>query len=240
MKKCKRCGIEKEIIFFGDNKLKKDGKSIYCKECERIRGIEYRIKNRDKVNNSSKKWRNNNPEKYKQTLEKYLDKNPEMKSSIRIKTYRLNPDFKEKEKKSRKEYYIKNVKYIREKRKEYYFNNKIKERLKHNKWKNKKRKEDGFYRMIINLRNRLRSFLIGETKSKRTQTIVGIDKLQFKQYIESKFDKGMSWENYGQWHLDHIKPICSANNVEDIISLNHYTNLQPLWAEDNLKKNRKL
>ena len=50
----------------------------------------------------------------------------------------------------------------------------------------------------------------------------------------------MTWENYGKWHLDHIKPLCQAKDNDEALLLNHYTNLQPLWAEDNLKKNRKI
>jgi hypothetical protein len=50
----------------------------------------------------------------------------------------------------------------------------------------------------------------------------------------------MNWDNYGDWHLDHIIPLCEAKTEEELFKLNHYTNLQPLWAEDNLKKNRKL
>ena len=46
----------------------------------------------------------------------------------------------------------------------------------------------------------------------------------------------MNWDNAGKWHLDHIIPISSAKNEEDIIKLNHYTNFQPLWAIDNLTK----
>ena len=49
----------------------------------------------------------------------------------------------------------------------------------------------------------------------------------------------MSWENQGKWHLDHIIPISSAKTEEDVIRLNHYTNFQPLWAEDNFKKGKK-
>lgn len=46
----------------------------------------------------------------------------------------------------------------------------------------------------------------------------------------------MNWENYGEWHLDHIIPISYAKTIEDIYKLNHYTNLQPLWASENLSK----
>jgi hypothetical protein len=63
-----------------------------------------------------------------------------------------------------------------------------------------------------------------------------------KKYIESKFKEGMSWDNYGVygWHLDHIIPLSSAKNEEELKSLCHYTNLQPLWAFDNLSKFNKI
>lgn len=93
--------------------------------------------------------------------------------------------------------------------------------------------------MKKNIRDRIRQYLTGENKSKRTFDIIGLDKENFKSYIEDKFTEGMSWENYGEWHLDHIKPLCLSENEEDLIKLNHYTNLQPLWSEDNIKKNRK-
>ena len=56
------------------------------------------------------------------------------------------------------------------------------------------------------------------------------------------FTDGMSWDNHGVygWHIDHVKPLSEANNIEDVITLNHYTNLQPLFAKDNLKKSNKL
>lgn len=70
--------------------------------------------------------------------------------------------------------------------------------------------------------------------------IVGLDKEEFKSYIQNKFTEGMSWDNYGKWYLDHIIPLCNAKDENEALLLNHYTNLQPLWAEDNLRKNRKL
>jgi hypothetical protein len=209
-KKCKRCEVEKPTIEFGDNKNNKDGKSIYCKKCELERGREYREKNREKVNDSSKNYRKNNPEKYKEVIEKYLGKNPNMTSTERIKKYREKEEWREKFK------------------------------IWNKKWKLKKIKEDGFYRMKINLRRRIREYLIGESKGIRTKEIVGLDKMEFKLYIQNKFVDGMSWENYGKWHLDHIKPLCMAKDNEEALLLNHHTNLQPLWAEDNLKKGKKI
>ena len=240
MKKCKKCNINKPLDNYGDNKNNKDGKLIYCKECERLRGIEYRKKNREKVNKSSKNWRKNNPENYKKTVEKYLQKNPNMGSTERIKIYRQDENFRKKYSIKRKEYYQKNIEQEREKSKKYYHENKQIIRKKNNEWKNNKRKKDGFYRMKLNLRNRLRDYLIGESKQNRTKEIVGIDKTEFKLYIQSKFVEGMSWENYGKWHLDHIKPLCQAKDNDEALLLNYYTNLQPLWAEDNLRKNRKI
>ena len=63
---------------------------------------------------------------------------------------------------------------------------------------------------------------------------------ELKIHLGNKFREGMSWDNYGEWHLDHIIPISSANTEEEIIKLNHYTNFQPLWAIDNIKKGNKI
>ena len=240
MKLCKKCALTKPINAFGDNKNNKDGKSIYCKDCERLRGIEYRKKNPEIVRESSKKWRKNNPESYKKTILKYLEKNPEMISKERIKIYRKDENFRKKYNIKKRENYKKNIEIEREKRREYYHKNKETLNKKNNQWKNKKRKTDGFYRMKINLRNRLRDFLIGDSQGKKTKDIVGLDKIEFKLYIQSKFLDGMTWDNYGKWHLDHIHPLSQAKNNDEALLLNHYTNLQPLWAEDNLRKNRKI
>ena len=72
--------------------------------------------------------------------------------------------------------------------------------------------------------------------------MVGMSSIEFKAYLEKQFKDGMSWENYGYrgWHIDHIIPISSANNEEELIKLCHYTNLQPLWAVDNFKKGSKI
>lgn len=63
-----------------------------------------------------------------------------------------------------------------------------------------------------------------------------------KEYLEKQFTEKMSWENHGfyGWHIDHIVPLSSAKTEEEVYKLCHYTNLQPLWAEDNLKKGDKI
>jgi len=239
MKKCKRCLELKDFDLFGNNKNNSDGKSIYCKECERKRAESYRKANRKKVNESSKKWRDSNPEKYKETIKKYLEKNPHMTSTERSKIYRKDEDFRDKEKERSKKYREENADKVRLSRKEHYHKYKKSEREYNNNYKRNKLKNDPVERAKKNIRDRVRSYLIGEYEGKRTFDIIGLSKSEFRDYIESKFVEGMSWDNYGLWHIDHIKPLCSANDNNEIVELNHYTNLQPLWAEDNIKKNRK-
>ena len=81
---------------------------------------------------------------------------------------------------------------------------------------------------------------VGRKNPTKAELMLGCSYAEFKSYIESKFKDGMTWENYGKWHLDHIIPLSQAKDNNDALLLNHYTNLQPLWAEDNLRKNRKI
>jgi hypothetical protein len=80
----------------------------------------------------------------------------------------------------------------------------------------------------------------GWTKRCRTALLLGADYNTTKIWIESKFKEGMSWENHGAWHIDHKIPLCSAKTEKELLNLFHYKNLQPLWAEENLRKNRSM
>lgn len=67
---------------------------------------------------------------------------------------------------------------------------------------------------------------------------LGCSILELKIWIESKFEPGMTWENHGMWHLDHIRPLSKFNLMdrEEFLKACNYTNLQPLWAKDNIRK----
>ena len=74
----------------------------------------------------------------------------------------------------------------------------------------------------------------------KTKLVLGCTFEEFRKHIERQFLKGMTWENLDQWHIDHIIPMATAKTEEDVIRLNHYTNLRPLWAEDNLRKGARI
>jgi len=80
----------------------------------------------------------------------------------------------------------------------------------------------------------------GFTKNEKTNQILGCCWQTFKNHIESLFKPGMSWDNYGSWHVDHVYPLSKAANEANLMSLFHYTNTQPLWATENLLKGSKI
>lgn len=80
----------------------------------------------------------------------------------------------------------------------------------------------------------------GFSKTSKTADMLGCDWDFFLRHLESQFHEGMSWDNRGEWHMDHIIPLSSAKTEDELIALCHYTNIQPLWAADNLKKGANL
>lgn len=97
------------------------------------------------------------------------------------------------------------------------------------------------FRLRVILRNRLLQSVKTDARAGSAVQDLGCSIPEFKDHLESKFTTGMTWENIGDWHIDHIQPL-SKYNLEDIEQFKqacHYTNLQPLWKEDNLKKGDK-
>jgi hypothetical protein len=96
--------------------------------------------------------------------------------------------------------------------------------------------------MISNLRSRIVQFVKSKKihKDNKTLDLVGCSTEFLKEHLQSQFKNGMSWDNYGSWHIDHIIPLSSAKTTEEFNKLCHYSNLQPLWASENLSKGKKI
>lgn len=146
-------------------------------------------------------------------------------SQEKVAAYRKSEKRKPREKELRAKHYIKNCAAIKEKVAKY-------RKIKLN--------DGSLLRTKENLRRRIRLAFekAGYPQKSNTAQLLGCDWATLKTHIEAMFYGGMTWENRGQWHLDHKIPLCTATTEAELIRLNHYTNLQPLWAKDNLRKNK--
>jgi len=100
------------------------------------------------------------------------------------------------------------------------------------------RRQQPEHRIRTNLASRMSHAVSRGFKSAKTESLIGCSFDELKSYLEKQFTKGMNWENYGDWHVDHIRPCCSFDltDPEQQRECFHYTNLQPLWAKDNFSK----
>lgn len=107
-----------------------------------------------------------------------------------------------------------------------------------NSYMKERRKTDVIFKLRCVIRERLTKIV--RNKSKSSLSYLGCSVGELREYLESKFQPGMTWENYGRtgWHIDHIKPLAAFDLLrsEELRAACHYTNLQPLWASDNLRK----
>lgn len=137
-----------------------------------------------------------------------------------------------------KEYYDKWIKLNRDKKLEYM-------RLYNKNIANKRAAEKSATDHVFNLSIRLRARVSkafnrgGFSKNGSTEKIIGCSFEFLKKHIEKQFKKGMNWENRDMWHIDHITPISSAKTEKEIVGLCHFTNLRPIWADENRKKGSK-
>ena len=247
MRVCKMCEIEKEL---SDFYLKSDGKprSSYCKICyvktyKKEDGYQklYYEKNKQKLSSQNKEYRKNNAEKISEYLKNYQRKNIDI---LKLKQKEFRENNKELVTERKRKYYENLSPEKKEeltiRNRELYHKNKHKDRKRE--YVNEKLKTDDFFKLKFSIRSLIRNALKRgfTTKSKKTIEILDCSFEEFKLHLESKFDDKMNWENQGTyWHMDHIIPISSAETEEDVYRLNHYTNFQPLYWEDNLKKGSK-
>jgi hypothetical protein len=244
-KVCTKCHQEKTLSEFYKNKTRKDGLTNECKMCILRYGFEhkeerklyckkyhsehkkenhqYYIEHRKKILFKSKKRYAENKEEKKLYLKKWYLENKEEKETKR-KKHRLE---------NREEFLLKE--------KQHRLKNKYKIRLANRKYENKKRKTDPIYRMVKNLRGRLKYALKaqGVKKNMHTMELLGCTAGFYQNYIYSLFAPGMTKENNGKrkWQQHHIISFSSVDlsDIEQLKKVCHYTNIIPMWEDEHMK-----
>lgn len=231
---CCQCCQEKSLNDFKQIKNTNRYKSL-CVICEKEYMKKYRETNKEKIKSQKKEW--------------YV-KNIDVNTTKRKINYQNN---KETLKIKSKTYSITNKEKIKQNKKEYYFKNKPKIIKQHGEYNKIKKKLNPLFKLSSNIRNIIYFSLKRNKlqKNDKTTVILGCSYKEFKQHLETKFESWMNWDNYGNpkdgviepnktWDIDHIIPISTANTIEDVLKLNHYTNLQPLCSYVNriIKKNK--
>lgn len=213
MKKCCRCGLEKPYTQFYQKGTNKSGRTIYrgkCKECYVATAAENFV-------------------------------GPPMPANFDVqdKTCKVCGVTKPSNQFRRNKCKVCDNRYHTERRNRLYKtdpNYRAKYLAHRRKYKKNKRLTDPNFMLACRVRARHQKFR--KLKPDHTDAVLGCTWSEFEAYIEGKFQPGMSWDNQHLWHLDHIKPL-SWFNLEDPQQYKesaHYTNYQPLWAEDNMKK----
>lgn len=148
----------------------------------------------------------------------------------------------EKEAYFRRKYYYKDIEKSRNYLKEWRQKNLETRRKQQREYNRHKRLTDPLFLAKGRLRGRLRKMMRLKKFSKRSKTsdIIGCSWEQLISHIEGLFADNMTWDNRHLWHIDHIVPLSSAKTIEELEKLCHYSNLQPLWASDNMSKGAKL
>jgi hypothetical protein len=224
----------------------------------RARNKAYREANKDKIKAQKKAYREANKEKEKARSKAYREANKE-KEKARSKAYcEAN---KEQVRAQRKAYREANKEQVRAKEKAYrqarkassgcskkqnltpLDENTDRRREYFRLYNNNRKQKDPAYKFLCNLRSQgirvVKQLALGK-KPTNTYKWIGCSSEELKAHIESLWVEGMTWDNYGRhgWHIDHVRPV-SSFSAEEWEQINHYTNLQPLWAEDNLSKSDK-
>lgn len=214
MKLCKLCYEHKDVNDFRKGRNQ-------CKKCLSLKMKEwhknYYLDNKEELSQKMKDNYLENIDFRKASMLEYREGNKE-----RINEY--NKIYREENKEKLKEYKIINKERLKDYNIEYHKN-----RL----------KTDSLFRLKSILRKRICS--IFKKKIIKTEEIIGCSFEDFKSHLECQFQDWMSWENYGRyngelnygWDIDHKIPLSSALNEEEVLKLNHYTNLQPLCSKVN-------
>jgi hypothetical protein len=234
--KCSRCKEEKPIDELRVKGRYKENTYYYCIPCKSAVGKAYTEKYREELSKRKKERYHQNPDYFRQQKRESWQRNRE--AHLQKDRERWNGERRDKSLDRLKERYRNNKEECKKATQEYRAKNKEKRKAHENaRWK-----YDLSYHLIKKVRNRTYDALQGNAKADRVINMLGCNVETLKKHLESKFKKGMSWENKGEWHIDHIIP-CASFDLTDPEQQKvcfHYTNLQPLWAKENITKQDKI
>ncbi len=261
--------IEKQCAYCGETFIQKFIKEVkYCSnKCNQIvqwKRLDAKRKIKRKIDPAyyehekqlQKQWRKNNKERVKEFTKKAQSKESyKIKRRAWYKVYMSNPDNHNKRKEwerkwrsqdhvkaKKKLYKLNNKEYIRKRMKEYTqrpeVKNRVRERIRY------RLKNDPIFRLKSSIRTRIYLYIKRGLAKKTlpTSVLIGCSWEFLKIHLEKQFKPHMSWANYGKWHIDHQKPMASFDlfKQKELLKCCNFSNLQPLWASENLSKGAKL
>lgn len=258
MKRCYSCKQILSLDCFYKKVGTEDGLRFECKKCNAQYSKRYRQEHEEELVEKRKQYCQDHKKEaaeygkqYRQDHEERLLKQKRQywldnKKRLLKRNRQHWLDNREKILEKAKQYYHKNKEKITERGKQWIQKNKERHRKNQREWMNQKHREDPKFRLNQIMRTAIYQSLKEQNISKngrRWESLVNFTLEELMAHLEGLFQDGMTWENQGEWHLDHIKPISlfDFENTEDsgfkeCWSLN---NLQPLWAEDNIRKSNK-
>lgn len=190
---------------------------------QRANKRQYYLRKREHFLQKSKEYREANPEKVADAKRRIYLRNP---NAVKAKVSKWVSENPERAKATKKRY-----------------SDKLSSKKRVLEWQ-RIRRTDPLVALETNLRSIVRFAFKreGYKKPGKAERILGAPWVAVKTHIETQFRDGMTWENRGMrgWHVDHIIPLASANTQEELLRLCHYTNLQPLWGHENMKKSSRL
>lgn len=213
---CKKCCNKKSIEWQKSEKGRTYHRKYSLAYINTVRGKESRLRHRqtEKYKETAKRYSKSEKEIARKNSEHYKEVVRVRRSKEKYQAYLNSPEYKEYQRNFRREY------------------------------QKMRRETDPVFKIAFLLRRRVAEVVKGRQKSGSAVKDLGCSVEDLRRYLESKFKPGMSWENHGRygWHIDHKKPLSKFDltDREQFLEACHYTNLQPLWARENLIKGNKI
>lgn len=252
---CNKCGVEKEQDQFPKDKKSKTGYSYHCKKCNCEKAKKYVEEYPEWNEVYQQKYRDSHKQKIREYNQIYIKENKDVLQTAHRVYRKKNAEVialqkkvyyeenKDQIKVYKQEWARKNDEYLVEKRHIDYMKNREYRLRQSAIYVKQRRQTDIEFRILTNLRRRVTYALQNAIKVDCTLNLIGCSLPELKLWLESQFQEGMNWENYGVygWHIDHCRPCASFDltDPEQQRQCFNYKNLQPLWAKDNLQKSDK-